>query len=61
MNEVGRTTIRTTWRILRIPLAIFVSTAAGLAAALLGDGVWHWVSWGLLAAPLVIVSIAIAR
>jgi hypothetical protein len=43
------------WRILRLPLAIFLATAAGLAAALLGDGWWHGLSWLLLALPLVVI------
>ena len=52
---------RSLWGILRLPLAIFAGTAGGLAAALLGDGAWHWLSWGSLAVPLVVVLVAIAR
>jgi hypothetical protein len=49
------------WAILRIPLAIFVTTLAGLAAALLGDGAWHGLSWLLLAVPVAIIVIAMTR
>ncbi|HVV28309.1 MAG TPA: hypothetical protein VHC40_10140 [Rhizomicrobium sp.] len=51
----------TLWRILRMPLAVFLATAGGLAAALLGDGWWHWLSWLLLAIPPVIITAAWVR
>lgn len=47
------------WRILRLPLAVFLATAVGLAAALLGDGWWHFLSWLLLAIPLAIIAAAL--
>lgn len=48
-------------RILALPLAIFLATAAGLAAALLGDGWWHWLSWLLLAIPLAVILTAVIK
>lgn len=48
----------TLWNVLRLPLAVFLTTAAGLAAALLGDGWWHWLSWLLLAVPPAIIAAA---
>jgi hypothetical protein len=47
--------------ILAAPLAIFLATAAGLAAALLGDGLWHWLSWALLAIPIVVIAAALMK
>jgi hypothetical protein len=47
------------WLILRAPLAIFVASCVGLAAALFGEGAWHWLSWLLLAVPLIAIGIAI--
>ena len=48
-------------RILAAPLAIFLITAAGLAAALLGDGWWHPLSCLLLAVPVAVILIALFR
>lgn len=47
------------WRILRLPLAVFLATAVGLGAALLGDGWWHFLSWLLLTIPLAIIAAAL--
>jgi hypothetical protein len=52
---------RRLWRILRLPLAIFLATAIGLAAALLGEGWWHWLSWLLLALPLAVIGHGLSR
>lgn len=43
------------WQIWLIPIVLGVLTVFGLLAALLGIGVWHWLSWLSLAAPLIIV------
>jgi len=40
------------WAIFRWPLAIGAASAAGLLAALLGDGAWDALSWLLLAWPV---------
>lgn len=34
------------------PLVIGLTSTAGLISALLGDGIWDAVSWGLLAIPV---------
>lgn len=34
------------------PLVIGLTSSAGLISALLGDGAWDAVSWGLLAIPV---------
>jgi hypothetical protein len=34
------------------PIAFAVATAAGLLSALLGDGVWDWLSMAALGAPV---------
>jgi hypothetical protein len=41
-------------RIWRAPVALGVLTAAGLAAGLLGDGVWDWMSAAALAVPVLV-------
>ena len=46
------------WRILRLPAAIFLITTTGLAAALLGDGWWRWLSWALIAVPVIVITAA---
>ena len=43
------------WQIWLSPVVLGVLTVFGLLAALLGIGIWHWLSWLSLAVPLVIV------
>ncbi len=47
---------KTPWQIFATPTLIALLSLAGLLAALLGNGVFDWVSWVGLAAPLVIVG-----
>ncbi|MBB5018425.1 hypothetical protein HNQ59_001713 [Chitinivorax tropicus] len=35
----------TLWHVFRQPLLLAVLTLVGLLSALLGEGVWDWVSW----------------
>jgi hypothetical protein len=42
------------WKVFATPTVIALLTAAGLFAALLGDGVWDGLSWGGLGIPAVI-------
>ena len=49
------------WRIFRIPLAIALSSAVGLIAALTGDGWLDVLSWMTLAVPPAIVLRALRR
>ncbi|MCS3414884.1 hypothetical protein M2399_004092 [Pseudomonas sp. BIGb0450] len=42
------------WKVFGIPLAIGLLSAAGLFAALLGDGLWDSLSWVGLGIPAVI-------
>lgn len=39
-------------RIWQIPILLGILTMFGLLAALLGSGVWNWLSWLALAIPL---------
>lgn len=61
MSNGAESGARSLWAILGAPSAIFLATAAGLAAALLGDGWWRWLSWLLLAIPLAVIVAALAR
>ena len=47
---------KTPWQIFATPTLIALLSLVGLLAALLGDGMFDWVSWVGLAAPLVIVG-----
>jgi len=47
------------WMIFRWPVALGVTTAAGLLGALIGDGAWDWVSCLLLVAPVVLCGVAL--
>ncbi|WP_395610252.1 hypothetical protein [Pseudomonas sp. B22129] len=42
------------WKVFGIPLGIGLLSAAGLFAALLGDGLWDSLSWVGLGVPAVI-------
>ncbi|MFO2462173.1 hypothetical protein OOJ96_19015 [Pseudomonas sp. 15FMM2] len=42
------------WKVFGVPLAIGVLSAAGLFAALLGDGLWDSLSWIGLGIPVAI-------
>jgi len=42
------------WKVFAIPTVIAVLSAAGLFAALLGDGVWDSLSWVGLSIPAVL-------
>lgn len=51
-----QSTSRTASAIWTIPAVLFVVIVIGLAAALLGTGVWQWVSWICMTiAPVVAV------
>jgi len=50
----GRT--RTAWQIFAIPIAIALTGIGGLAAALLGNGVWDNFGAIAVAAPIAIVG-----
>ncbi|MDR3712256.1 MAG: hypothetical protein P4L51_05530 [Puia sp.] len=43
-------------RVWGIPLSISCSILFGLLSALLGAGVWHFLSWISLSIPLVIIA-----
>jgi len=49
------------WKVFGIPLAIGSLSAAGLFAALLGDGLWDSLSWVGLGIPAVIGSWALLK
>ncbi|MFJ2367539.1 hypothetical protein ACIPIN_28270 [Pseudomonas sp. NPDC087697] len=42
------------WKVFEIPIVIALLSAAGLFAALLGDGVWDGLSWIGLGVPAMI-------
>jgi hypothetical protein len=37
------------------PLAIALASLIGLVSALLGDGIYDWISWAGLAAPVLVI------
>lgn len=43
------------WQIWLAPIVMGILTVFGLLAALLGVGVWHWLSWLALAIPLAVI------
>jgi len=38
------------------PIMLALLTTLGLLAALLGTGVWHWLSWASMAFPLLVIG-----
>ena len=49
------------WKVFALPLGIGLLSAAGLFAALLGDGLWDSLSWVGLGIPAVIGTLALFR
>ncbi|RJF74325.1 hypothetical protein [Rhodopseudomonas palustris] len=47
----------TTAQIFAAPLAIGIISALGLTTALLGDGVWDWISWAALSLPVAVAVV----
>ncbi|MBP0599382.1 hypothetical protein J8I26_14795 [Herbaspirillum sp. LeCh32-8] len=39
-----------------MPILLGLLTAFGLLAALLGQGVWHWLAWLAIATPIVVMA-----
>ncbi|NEW86833.1 hypothetical protein DU475_06080 [Rhodopseudomonas sp. WA056] len=54
---IPRRASHTTAQIFAAPLAIGVITALGLTTALLGDGLWDWISWIALALPVAVAVV----
>lgn len=44
-----------------IPTALALLSLAGLAVAILGDGVWDWLCWTTLSIPLVVCTVKLWR
>jgi hypothetical protein len=38
------------------PIILSLLTVFGLLSALLGTGVWHWLSWATMAFPLIVMG-----
>ncbi len=38
------------------PIVLSLLTVFGLLSALLGTGIWHWLSWVAMALPLVVMG-----
>ncbi|SDK41307.1 hypothetical protein SAMN05192566_1276 [Methylophilus rhizosphaerae] len=38
------------------PAVLAVLTAFGLLSALLGTGIWHWLSWVAISIPLIVIG-----
>lgn len=45
----------------RVPLALAALSLVGLTAAILGDGVWHWICWSTLSVPLAVCAVKLRR
>lgn len=43
-----------------IPLVLGILTTVGLIAALVGDGIWDWLSWVTLGIPTVVCAYCLA-
>lgn len=45
----------------RIPAALAGLSVVGLAAAILGDGIWDWLCWATLSVPLAVCAVKLWR
>lgn len=48
--------MKTFWQIWLAPIAMGMLIIFGLLAALLGIGIWHWLSWLSLTLPLAVIA-----
>jgi hypothetical protein len=48
-------------RVFGMPALLAIASAIGLLSALLGDGVWDWLSWLALGAPVAVIAWHVAR
>jgi uncharacterized protein involved in cysteine biosynthesis len=48
-------------RVFGIPLLLAAAVIFGLVAALLGQGLWHVVSWIMLSIPIAVVAWHVSR
>jgi hypothetical protein len=51
-----RSVHRSVWEVFRVPLLVGVVCAAGLALALVGDGIWDVLSWLALSGPVFLAA-----
>ena len=56
-----RSTHRSIWQALRVPLVVGLVVVAGLALALFGDGLWDGLSWLALSVPVMLSLIHSVR
>lgn len=45
----------------RVPTALAVLSLIGLAAAIVGDGPWHWIAWAGLSVPLAVCGVKLRQ
>lgn len=45
----------------RIPTVLAVVSTIGLATAIVGDGLWHWICWVGLSIPLGVCTVKLWR
>ena len=45
----------------RFPVILAALSLLGLASAIVGDGLWHWVCWIGLSVPLVVCTVKLWR
>jgi hypothetical protein len=45
----------------RIPAILAALSLLGLASAIVGDGLWHWVCWIGLSVPLLVCTVKLWR
>ena len=45
----------------RIPAALAALSFVGIASAIVGDGLWHWVCWVGLSVPLLVCTVRLWR
>jgi hypothetical protein len=48
--------MRAFWQVWLMPILMGVLSVFGLLSALLGTGIWHWLSWAALGMPLAIIA-----
>jgi hypothetical protein len=56
----GRLSRQSLWQIFAVPELIALASVVGLVGALLGDGIWDWLSSICLAIPPAVFGVCVA-
>jgi len=57
----SRSSRQSVWQIFAVPALVALASVLGLVGALVGDGIWDWLSSICLAIPVAIFAVCVVR